>query len=150
MLLTSIFTFSHNVFYPSQKEFLLLSMYILLSANAFNLDHSKSLSFSKELRIQYQVTASKYNASGPLLPEDGSFIFLKINIIYRGLWKVENIVQKGENASFQHFFPPPTKVLFPSILNPLPDDTFWTFPNWKSLQMAISNLTKMAESYPNG
>ena len=35
-------------------------------------------------------------------------------------------------------------------INPLPDDKFRTLPNWKSLQTTISNLTKMAESYPNG
>ena len=33
--------------------------------------------------------------------------------------------------------------------NPLPDDKFWTLPNWKSLQTTISNLMKMAESYSN-
>ena len=33
---------------------------------------------------------------------------------------------------------------------PLPGDKFLTLPNWKSLQTTISNLTKMAESYPNG
>ena len=34
-------------------------------------------------------------------------------------------------------------------LNPLPDDKFYTFPNWKGLQTTISNLTKIEESYPN-
>ena len=44
MLLTSIFSFSHNVFYryPRQK---------FLSANAFNLDQSKILPFGKELSL---------------------------------------------------------------------------------------------------
>ena len=32
---------------------------------------------------------------------------------------------------------------------PLPDNKFQTLPNWKNLQMTISNLSKMAESYPN-
>ena len=27
-------------------------------------------------------------------------------------------------------------------VNPLPDDKFWTLPNWKSFQTTISNLTK--------
>ena len=40
--------------------------------------------------------------------------------------------------------------MFFSLLNPLPDDKFKTLPNSKSLQTTISNLTKMAESYPNG
>ena len=36
------------------------------------------------------------------------------------------------------------------LFNPLPDDKFEALPNWKSLQIAISNLTKMVESYPSG
>ena len=35
-------------------------------------------------------------------------------------------------------------------LNPIPNDKFWTLPNWKSLQTTISNLMKMAESSPIG
>ena len=41
-------------FYPSQKEFLFLRCiycFILLSANAFNLDWSKNLLFGKELTL---------------------------------------------------------------------------------------------------
>ena len=34
-------------------------------------------------------------------------------------------------------------------LNPFPNNKFWTLPNWKSLQTTNSNLTEMAESYPN-
>ena len=47
---TSIFSFSHNVFYLSPRIFLFLIIFILSSANAFNLDQSKNLSFSKGLR----------------------------------------------------------------------------------------------------
>ena len=36
------------------------------------------------------------------------------------------------------------------IVNPFPNDKFYTLPNWKSLQTTISNLMKMAESSPNG
>ena len=35
-------------------------------------------------------------------------------------------------------------------LNPFPNIKFYTFPNWRSLQMTISNLMKMAESSWNG
>ena len=28
------------------------------------------------------------------------------------------------------------------VLNPLPDDKFYTLPNWKRLQTTLSNLTK--------
>ena len=34
-------------------------------------------------------------------------------------------------------------------VNPFRNNKFYTLPNWKSLQMTISNLTKMAASYPS-
>ena len=34
------------------------------------------------------------------------------------------------------------------MINPLQDDKVKTPPNWKSLQTTVSNLMKMAESYP--
>ena len=46
MMVTSIFSFSYDVFYPQINKF----QFILLSANAFNLDQSKILSFGKELK----------------------------------------------------------------------------------------------------
>ena len=52
----------------------------------------------------------------------------------------------NEIDSYQPF---PTHQILDSF-NPLPDDKFKTLPNWKSLQTTISNLMKMAESYPNG
>ena len=58
MLVTSIFSFSHNVFYPSKKEFLFLT-FNLLSANAFKLDQSQNLLLGKEVSSPltcYQMT----------------------------------------------------------------------------------------------
>ena len=49
MLVISVFSFSHNVFNPSKKEFLFSVTFILSSANDFNLDQSKNLSLGKEL-----------------------------------------------------------------------------------------------------
>ena len=58
MLVTSIFSFSRNVFYPSQKEFLYFKLHLFfLFENPFDLDQSKknlldqskNLSFDKEL-----------------------------------------------------------------------------------------------------
>ena len=49
MLVISNFSFSHKVFYISEKEFLFLVTIILSSANAFDSDQSKILSFGKEL-----------------------------------------------------------------------------------------------------
>ena len=47
MLVTSIFSFSHNIFYISKTEIIILATFILLSANAFNLVTSKILSFGR-------------------------------------------------------------------------------------------------------
>ena len=53
MLVTGIFSFSHNIFYPFPEIiFSFSAMSILLSANAYNLDKSKNLSFGKEWKIQ--------------------------------------------------------------------------------------------------
>ena len=49
MLVTSIFSFSHNVSYSSQHKFQFLSRYYLSSANALNLDWFKIFPFGKEL-----------------------------------------------------------------------------------------------------
>ena len=49
MLVTSIFFFSHNVFYSSQHKFRSLSSSILSSATTLNLDWFKILSSGKEL-----------------------------------------------------------------------------------------------------
>ena len=49
MLVSSIFSFSHNVSYHLKKNFCFLITLILSSANAFNLDQSKNLSFGKGL-----------------------------------------------------------------------------------------------------
>ena len=51
MLVTSIFSFSHNVSYPSQNKFQISAKFDLLSANASNLDQSKYFSFGKELTL---------------------------------------------------------------------------------------------------
>ena len=44
MLVTSIFSFSHNVFYHSPTKFQFSVTFNLSSANAFNLDKAKILS----------------------------------------------------------------------------------------------------------
>ena len=51
MLVTSIFYDSHNVLYLSQRK---LQTFILSSANAFNLDWSKILSFPQELNALWE------------------------------------------------------------------------------------------------
>ena len=49
MLVTSIFSFSHNVFYRFETDFMFSVTFIVSSANAFILDLSKILLFGKEL-----------------------------------------------------------------------------------------------------
>ena len=51
MLVSTIFSFCHNVFYPSENEFHFLATFILSSAIAFNLDLSKIVSFATDLSI---------------------------------------------------------------------------------------------------
>ena len=48
MLVGSIFSFYHNVFYHSKNKIHFLMTLILLSADTLNLDQSKNLSFGKE------------------------------------------------------------------------------------------------------
>ena len=55
MLVTSIFFFSSNVFYPiPEREIIISAAIILLSANAFNLDQSKILLFGKGDKVLSQ------------------------------------------------------------------------------------------------
>ena len=53
LLVTSIFSVSHNVFHPIKDQNHLFKYFILSSANAFNLDRSKILLFGKELIIPF-------------------------------------------------------------------------------------------------
>ena len=52
MLVTSIFSFSSMFSTLLEKELVFSVIFILLSANAFNLDQSKILSFGKELKLR--------------------------------------------------------------------------------------------------
>ena len=53
MLVTSIFSFSYNVFYPSQNKLQFLSNidFVVCKINAFNLDQSTIFSFDKDLNL---------------------------------------------------------------------------------------------------
>ena len=55
MLLSSIFSFSHNVFHPIKAIIIISATFILSFANAFNLDQAKIHSFGKELTL-HQTT----------------------------------------------------------------------------------------------
>ena len=85
MLVTSIFSFSHNVFYPSKDKFYIYSTLKLSSSNAVTLDKSKILSYINPLPHNHDLTTLRKKP-------------------------FEN-VGKGENASNQHFLPFPTMFL---------------------------------------
>ena len=61
MLVSSIFSFFHNVFCPSRNTFwyFFFITFILLSTNAFNLDQSKILPFGKE----FTITKTNFNST---------------------------------------------------------------------------------------
>ena len=66
--------------------------------------------------------------------------------------RYESLVEKGEIAQNEqfHLFPQCFLCnLYLKTFNPFPDNKLLALPNWKGLQMTISNLTKMEESYPN-
>ena len=51
MLVTNMFSFFHIVFYPSQNKFHFSATFALSSANAFNLNQPRILSFDKVLTL---------------------------------------------------------------------------------------------------
>ena len=70
MLVTSIYSFSQNVFNPIKgKNHHFCYFY---SANAFNLDKFKNLSFDKELNPIYTEHGSLFIFQTP--PDDNSFL----------------------------------------------------------------------------
>ena len=131
MLVTSIFSFSHNVFYPSQNNFKFSFMFILFSGQFFNLDQAKNMSFGKELREQemlsreslslhiwtvhfnlflYLSTKQQHFRQENLKPS----IDNKLNIpqvIENISEKMKNILEKGETAGYQHLH------LFPKMFS---------------------------------
>ena len=123
MLVTSIFSFSHNVFNPINSEIILLAAFNLLSANALNLIQSKnnnhlekstsSIHHGSECNLEdgfigvlhhFQQLSwnpgplgHKSNTS-PLCPPGPQTILKKKAL--------QNFVQKGENAGNINFFFP--------------------------------------------
>ena len=90
MLVTSIFSFSHNVFYPSQNKFQFLSHIYLSSANASSSDRSKILSFGKEFMLTVLKPSQPFTKQSQVLTtlKQKSFV---------------NNAGKGENTCNKHF-----------------------------------------------
>ena len=87
----SIFSFSHNVFYPIEDKFLLAYFYLIYlpSANAFNLKESKILSFGKELRYSIRICLKGYCLKGYRVTGRDCIIVCYIESHYQWLLKVE-------------------------------------------------------------
>ena len=74
MLVTNIFSFSHNIFNPFiEKKHHFSSSLIFSSAKAFNLDQDEILSFDKELRISYLSKHRYFYSSGIAGGQMGGF-----------------------------------------------------------------------------
>ena len=85
MLATSIFSFSHNVFYPSEKEHLLLNCIYFIVCECFEFGQvSKNVFWSR---------VKEFEADNFRFDEDGTK-FSK---------RVENTVGKGEIARYERF-----------------------------------------------
>ena len=98
MLVTSIFFFSPNVFYLIQNKFCHLMAFKSSSVNAFNLDCSKLLSFSKELNLYLRILNFT-------IPKEGAFYFLpKDKILVWSKFKAfaDNIINVAQKLKFVH------------------------------------------------
>ena len=71
MLVTSTFSFSQNIFYPSQNKFPILSLIYFVVCQGLNLDKSTSLLFGKglinwqyykELHLYFQYPGQEFCA----------------------------------------------------------------------------------------
>ena len=115
MLVTSIFSFSHNVFllFPTQSSFLYSLLlthhftFILSSASAFNLEQFKSFNTLRKrpsFPIMFFTLPKQFS-------NFHSFFFLQVLSIWQSLKLLttltnrpfENIMGKGENCGNQHF-----------------------------------------------
>ena len=123
MLVTSIFSFFQNVFYPFRNKFQVT--FILLSAKAFNLDQSKIL-FGKELTLS-QTSTSFYVSA---------------------IQSFENIVGNGEITGNEQFllfslFSTHLENFLPFLLSlKLSSSSIWV---WKSLKVVIWEMVKLKE-----
>ena len=99
---TSIFSFSHNVFYSIKEKLHHLNLFDLklLYANGLDLDKAVSLSTGKALTF-YGTTNFFTLSNLTTFADDKINVTKKLKFV---LGRVENIVGKGENAGHQHFY----------------------------------------------
>ena len=88
MLVTSIFSFSYNVFYSNTDRNNISATFNLLSANALNLVQSENLSFGKELSgleclSMYSLGFSSNVFQNTVVFGKGSGVKIEIQISYK-------------------------------------------------------------------
>ena len=101
ILVTRIFSFSHNVCYPSKKNFRFPVTFILSSANAFNLDLSKNLSFGKELTLDHMNKYLRTFAADSLklVKKKKDLVKLyEITVLVFVFERIETTTEKGQNT----------------------------------------------------
>ena len=144
MLVTSIFSFSLNVYYPVKENCAIRAIPILSSAKALNWDKARDLLPGKgfiSTNYRFDVTRAPYEGRAfrqglNSLPHDQlldwtklkAFADDKINVaeMMNSLSdKSEDIVEKGENAGFQHFLHFPRCFQKPSFSGTLKVGYMW-------------------------
>ena len=100
MLVTSIFSLSDNVSTLPKTKFHFSATFsaTFLSANAFNLDQSEFLSFSKELTLPNDKILDWSKLK--VFADDKIHVTQKLILVLK--W-AENIVGRGENAGYHYF-----------------------------------------------
>ena len=113
MLVTNIFSFSHNVFYPLRDKFYHFPPYLIFCLqNAFNLDHfetfcSQKLTNNSCVGDEQDPVNSSTNDKFldwfklKTFADDKTNVPKNLKFVFG---RVENIVGKRENTGYQHFF----------------------------------------------
>ena len=103
MLVTSIFSFSHYVFYPIEDKFYVLrNVYVVVRKNSFKVDKAKLLLSGIVLTLYHKILdITKLKSFA-----DDKLIVAKVTISL--FHRVKNTMGKVENTSNQHslLFPP--------------------------------------------
>ena len=86
MLVTNIFSFSHNVFYSPQNKFQFLSNNFLSSANPFNLDWYQILLFGKDLKVALTRPVTKRELTPPPNTPPPPRTLTETSILYTDTW----------------------------------------------------------------
>ena len=107
LLVTSIFSFSHSVFYPFRKLSAIFIKLEIIVCKLFQLGRVQNLLFGKGLRL-YQMTIILSLSKMKAFADDTLYINPKISLVFH---RVENIMEKLGNAGYKSFSPFPSMFL---------------------------------------